>query len=145
MEQPALLLNELAFVLLYVIASLFPDGRFVPRWTRWLIVGYIGIEVWRISMLLAYHAGLASLPALGRVRYLALSLVGHRCHHQSNPGLWLTEHSIGLDLLWLRVRTAIVFSCTDRASIIVSTDHRSLDACRGCSLPTITSSTSASN
>ncbi len=52
-STPTLLLNELAFVLLYVIASLFPDGRFVPRWTRWLIIGYIGIEVWRISMLLS--------------------------------------------------------------------------------------------
>src|SRR5207253_1409474 len=31
----------------------FPDGRFVPRWTRWLIVGYIGVELWRISTLLS--------------------------------------------------------------------------------------------
>src|SRR5256886_2946446 len=51
---PALLLNELTFVLLYLIASLFPDGRFVPRWTRWLVVGYIGVELcWRISTLLS--------------------------------------------------------------------------------------------
>jgi hypothetical protein len=50
---PALLLNELTFVLLYLIASLFPDGRFVPRWTRWLIIGYIGVELWRISRLLS--------------------------------------------------------------------------------------------
>lgn len=49
---PALLLNEFAFVLLYLIASLFPDGRFVPHWTRWLIVGYSGVEIWRISTLL---------------------------------------------------------------------------------------------
>src|SRR2546425_3256198 len=52
-RTPTLLLNELSFVFLYLIASLFPDGRFVPRWTRWLIVGYIGVEVWRISMLLS--------------------------------------------------------------------------------------------
>ena len=50
---PALLLNEFTFVLLYLIASLFPDGRFVPRWTRWLVVGYIGVELWRISTLLS--------------------------------------------------------------------------------------------
>src|SRR6266568_911474 len=30
----ALSLNELTFVSFYLIASLFPDGRFVPRWTR---------------------------------------------------------------------------------------------------------------
>jgi hypothetical protein len=50
---PVLLLNEFTFVLLYLIASLFPDGRFVPRWTRWLVVGYIGVELWRISTLLS--------------------------------------------------------------------------------------------
>lgn len=50
---PALLLNEFTFVLLYLIASLFPDGKFVPRWTRWLVVGYIGVELWRISTLLS--------------------------------------------------------------------------------------------
>ena len=50
---PALLLNEFTFVLLYLIASLFPNGRFVPRWTRWLVVGYIGVELWRIYTLLS--------------------------------------------------------------------------------------------
>jgi hypothetical protein len=50
---PALLLNEFTFVLLYLIASLFPDGQFVPRWTRWLVVGYIGVELWRIFRLLS--------------------------------------------------------------------------------------------
>jgi uncharacterized membrane protein YidH (DUF202 family) len=50
---PALLLNECTFVLLYLITSLFPDGRFVPRWAHWLIVGYSGVELWRISTLLS--------------------------------------------------------------------------------------------
>ena len=50
---PALLLNEFTFVLLYLTASLFPDGRFVPRWTRWLVVGYIGVELWRVWTLLS--------------------------------------------------------------------------------------------
>jgi hypothetical protein len=50
---PALLLNEFTFILLYLIAALFPDGRFVPRWTGWLVVGYIGGELWRIYTLLS--------------------------------------------------------------------------------------------
>lgn len=50
---PALLLNEFTFILFYLIASLFPNGRFVPRWTRWLIAVYIGVELWRISTLLS--------------------------------------------------------------------------------------------
>lgn len=50
---PTLLLNEFTFILFYLIASLFPNGRFVPRWTRWLIAVYIGVELWRISTLLS--------------------------------------------------------------------------------------------
>ncbi len=50
---PSLFLNELTFVSLYLIASLFPNGRFVPRWTHWLILGYVGIEFWRIFILLS--------------------------------------------------------------------------------------------
>jgi hypothetical protein len=50
---PTLFLNELTFVSLYLIASLFPDGRFVPRWTLWLILGYICIAIWRMSILLS--------------------------------------------------------------------------------------------
>ncbi|HYX48866.1 MAG TPA: hypothetical protein VE843_03950, partial [Ktedonobacteraceae bacterium] len=50
---PTLFLNELTFDLLYLIAALFPDGRFVPRWTLWLILAYIGIAFWRIFILLS--------------------------------------------------------------------------------------------
>jgi hypothetical protein len=52
-STPTLFLNELTFVSLYLIAALFPDGRFVPRWTLWLILGYIAIAVWRMSILLS--------------------------------------------------------------------------------------------
>ena len=36
----SLLENYLSFVLLFLVFSLFPDGRFVPRWTRWLVIGW---------------------------------------------------------------------------------------------------------
>ena len=88
---PTLFLNELTFVSLYLIASLFPDGRFVPRWTRWLILGYIGIAVWRISILLS-----DSSPDLNRypliillfwfVVTLSLGIAQvHRYRRVSNP------------------------------------------------------------
>jgi hypothetical protein len=32
---------QLVFLLFYV----FPDGRFVPRWTRWLLLGWLGVNV----------------------------------------------------------------------------------------------------
>jgi hypothetical protein len=40
---PALaFLNVLALCSLFVLFYIFPDGRFVPRWTRWAAVGWVG-------------------------------------------------------------------------------------------------------
>jgi len=70
---------------------LFPDGRFVPRWTRWLILGYIVIEVWRISMLLSDSSPSQSrypLPILLFWFVVTLSLgiaQVHRYRRVSNP------------------------------------------------------------
>lgn len=43
---------QLGFILLYI----FPDGRFVPRWTRWLLLGWLGISIFSafVSMLNAF-------------------------------------------------------------------------------------------
>jgi len=38
---PALILNTLTYAGLFLVYSLFPDGRFVPRWVRWFTVGWI--------------------------------------------------------------------------------------------------------
>lgn len=38
---PVLLLRVLTFDLLLLVFFLFPDGRFVPRWTRWLALAFI--------------------------------------------------------------------------------------------------------
>src|SRR5579864_285270 len=37
---PALCLNQLTFVVFFLFFALFPTGRFVPRWTGWLVVGF---------------------------------------------------------------------------------------------------------
>jgi hypothetical protein len=34
---PAILLNVFTFATAFLVASLIPTGRFVPRWTRWLV------------------------------------------------------------------------------------------------------------
>jgi hypothetical protein len=34
--------------LLIILLFIFPDGRFVPRWTRWVALGYAGIQLWRL-------------------------------------------------------------------------------------------------
>ncbi len=37
---PILLVGELSFIAFFLDFTLFPDGRFVPRWTRWLFVAF---------------------------------------------------------------------------------------------------------
>jgi len=44
-QVPSQLVQSLAFLLLILIFSLFPDGRFRPSWTRWLVVGFALFEV----------------------------------------------------------------------------------------------------
>ena len=34
--------------LLFLALFIFPDGRFVPRWTRWVALGIAGIQLWRL-------------------------------------------------------------------------------------------------
>jgi len=36
-QVPAIILNVLGSGVFFLLISLFPDGRFVPRWTRWLL------------------------------------------------------------------------------------------------------------
>lgn len=45
MEQIIVAQNQLAFVMLPILFYLFPDGRFVPRWTRWMALLLIGNTV----------------------------------------------------------------------------------------------------
>ena len=38
---PAILVNFQGFFLLFLVVLLFPDGRFVPRWTRWVVAVFL--------------------------------------------------------------------------------------------------------
>ena len=40
-QLPTLLFNQLAITIFILVFFLFPDGRFVPRWTRWCLVVWI--------------------------------------------------------------------------------------------------------
>jgi hypothetical protein len=62
---PAILVNILDFVLIFVVFTLFPSGRFVPRWTRWVVVGWVaGSGALAVSYLLT-----------GALRFVAYELV----------------------------------------------------------------------
>jgi hypothetical protein len=40
-QFPALLLTGLAYFALFLVFSLFPTGRFVPRWIRWVVIVWL--------------------------------------------------------------------------------------------------------
>jgi hypothetical protein len=42
---PALCLNFLSFALLFLVFSLFPDGHFMPLWTRWLMLLFLIVDI----------------------------------------------------------------------------------------------------
>jgi hypothetical protein len=60
-QVPAVFLNELTYGFLFLVFSLFPSGRFVPRWMRWLLVAYLPYSVLHGSLFFSN-----SLVHLGR-------------------------------------------------------------------------------
>jgi hypothetical protein len=42
---PAQLLSALSFPTYFAVIMVFPNGRFVPRWTRWLALAFLGLSV----------------------------------------------------------------------------------------------------
>ena len=56
------LLQGLGWVAVFPLAYLFPDGRFVPRWTRWAAVGWAAyLPAVGLAMLLGYESDPDSL------------------------------------------------------------------------------------
>jgi hypothetical protein len=43
---PAQLLSVLSYPTYFLVFMVFPDGRFVPRWTRWLVITFLALSVW---------------------------------------------------------------------------------------------------
>lgn len=70
LEQFVGLLSGISFSLVF---SLFPDGRFVPRWTRWLMIGWVfnGVD----SFLPSSFQDALSIPGNLLLFALLLSLV----------------------------------------------------------------------
>jgi hypothetical protein len=66
---PAVVLNMLAFILLFLVFCLFPTGRFVPRWIGWLAV------LFSVLLLGALIVGYFDLAFLNQFLSLGLSLV----------------------------------------------------------------------
>jgi hypothetical protein len=73
-QTPYALLRALSLLLMGIFFLIFPDGHFVPRWTRWLAAAWI---IYTVSFLfipeIAPPTGLASLGSPLRTASLALS------------------------------------------------------------------------
>lgn len=72
-QLPAFILDTLSWSVIFLLFYLFPDGRFVPRWTRWLVIGWISCSIATIispffflSHLLAQVSGGANIGWLRR-------------------------------------------------------------------------------
>lgn len=79
---PALLFNTLAFLFFYLVFFLFPDGRFVPRWTRWVMLGLVAGDL--LAFLLPDRAFLAPFSSFGGALLLILAQV-YRYRRVSTP------------------------------------------------------------
>lgn len=81
----ALVVNALDWVLLFLVFTLFPSGRFVPRWARWLVVGWVAAgvaivvsylltaELHFTPYLLTWLVGIGSVVGTQVYRYRAVS------------------------------------------------------------------------
>jgi hypothetical protein len=63
---PAILLNVLTFGIVFLVGSLIPTGRFVPRWTRWLVPVWV---VW--GLIFTFFPALPSLDLLNNLIWLS--------------------------------------------------------------------------
>ena len=43
---PAQLVSVLAYPTYFLVFMVFPDGRFVPHWSRWLVITFLALSVW---------------------------------------------------------------------------------------------------
>jgi hypothetical protein len=85
LQVPVQTVNVLAFFLLFLVFSLFPTGRFVPRWMGWLAVPFLALQVvgalnlisssssYILFYLLLWYCFLGSLVISQIYRYLSVS------------------------------------------------------------------------
>ncbi len=63
---PAMLFTILHFATVFLVCSLIPTGRFVPRWTRWLVPAWV---LWRLILL--FFPALPSADLLNTLIWLS--------------------------------------------------------------------------
>ncbi len=81
----AIVLDVLGDGIFFLVCSLFPNGRFVPRWTRWLlpcwlVSGMVFLFFHDISFVYLFH----NLVWLAEIILLVIALL-YRYHYASSP------------------------------------------------------------
>ena len=71
LAAPAGVLLGLAWFGLFSLVLVFPDGRFVPRWTRWTVPAWVAVYLWFLT--LDSRSPVGALPAIA---LLALLITG---------------------------------------------------------------------
>ena len=77
---PANLLDPFSFICLALFLYLFPDGRFVPRWTRWLVM--IWIPLFLVVAVVSFNG---ILPVLFGFLFFSLGIQIYRYRRVSSP------------------------------------------------------------
>jgi hypothetical protein len=90
LEIPVAFLHFLGAASFGLFLYLFPDGRFVPRWTRWVALVWLGWQLaehffpsW-VSDPNAWQAGIETVVVSGALGTAIYSQI-HRYRHVSNP------------------------------------------------------------
>jgi signal transduction histidine kinase len=79
------LLNALGFLSFFIACYLFPDGRFYPRWAKFLAAAWIVLEIpWAFPDLISLPMGLSIPLTLGLIASGILAQV-YRYHRHSTP------------------------------------------------------------
>jgi hypothetical protein len=77
---PAGLLDPFSFICLALFLNLFPDGRFVPRWTRWVMMAWIPL-----FLVVAFVSFNDIVPVLFGFLFLSLGIQIYRFRRVSSP------------------------------------------------------------
>ncbi len=78
-------------MLLFLWFFVFPDGRFVPRWTRWVFFTLLGIQIWRIFQPDLYEQSfsIVGLLIFGGILIAQVYRYRHANHAQRQQIKWV--------------------------------------------------------
>src|SRR5262249_11268729 len=71
----ALILETIAFIVIFLLLCVFPDGKFTPAWLRWLLIPYLLL----VSVVVITLVGSGSIQILLYLLMVVFWLIGLYC------------------------------------------------------------------